>query len=106
MFLLCAVVLARPGDVQTECVAIKLQTRFCITDHDRRVIDAKKQFVFLLPFLIALAFRELQNLEPVLVWVSKIKRFDAACVLIPIRQTLWTSRGMLDFVLSQQSVSL
>src|SRR6185369_5628267 len=99
MFLLCAVVLARAGDAQAECVAIKLQTRLGVADDDRGVIDAKKQFVFLLPLLLAFAFRELQNLEPVLVRVSKVKRFDAARVLVPVRQALWASRGVFDFVL-------
>src|ERR1044071_4029782 len=102
MFLLCAVVFARAGDVQTECVSIKLQTRLGIADDYRGMIDAKKQFVFLLPLLIAFTFRKLQNLEPVLVRVSKVKCFDAARILVPVRQALWTSRGVFDFVLSQQ----
>src|SRR5215510_9351301 len=106
MFLLCAVVFARAGDVQTECVAIKLQTRLSIADNNRGMIDTKKKLVFLLPLLITLTLRKLQDLEPMLVRIAKVESFDAARVLVPIRQTLWTSGSMLHFVLAQQSISL
>src|ERR1043166_9832641 len=96
MFLFGAVVLARAGDVQPECVAIKLQTRFRITDDDRGVIDTEKQFVLALPLLIALAFRKLQDLEPVLVRIAKVECLNAAGVLVPIRQSLWASRRMFE----------
>src|SRR5215510_13683960 len=101
MFLLGAVVLAGAGDVQTECVSIKLQTRFGIADKDRGMIDTEKQLVLPLPLLSTLAFRELENFEPVLVRIAKVKSLDAARVLVPIRQTLWTSGSMFDFVLTQ-----
>src|SRR6185437_2932282 len=106
MFLLGTVVLARARDMQTECVSIELQTRFSVSDDDRRVVDTEKQFIFHLPLLIALAFRKLQNLEPVLVRIAEVKRFDAPRILVPVRQTLWTSRSVLDFVLTQQCVRL
>src|SRR5262245_1306745 len=102
MFLLRAVVLAGARYVQAERVSIKLQARLGIANHDCGMIDTKKQFVFLLPFLIALAFRELQNLEPVLVGIAKVKSLDTTGILVPIGQPLWTSRGMFDFVLTQQ----
>jgi len=69
------------------------------------MIDAKKQFVFLLPLLIAFAFRELQDLEPMLVRIAEVERLDAAGVLVPVGQTLWSGRSVFDFVLSQQCVS-
>src|ERR1041384_6127371 len=105
MFLLGAVVLARTRDVQAECVSIKLQTRFGVADDDCRMIDTQKQFVFLLPLLIAFAFRELKDLEPVLIGIAKVKSPDAAGIPVPIRQTLWPSGGVFDFVLTQQRVS-
>src|SRR5689334_17748121 len=105
MFLLGAVILTRAGDAQAECVAIKLQARFGIAHDNRSVVDTEKQFVFLLPLLIALACGKLQNLEPVLVRIAKVESLDAARILVPIRRPLWTSRSMFDFVLAQQSVS-
>src|SRR5690348_6545936 len=105
MFLLCAVVLAHARNAQTERIAIKLQTRFGVANNDCRMIDTKKQFVFLLPLLIALALGKLQNLEPVLVRIAEVKSLDATGILVPIRQTLWTSGSMFDFVLTQQRVS-
>src|SRR6185369_4483947 len=106
MLLFCAVVLARTCDMEAERVSIELQTRFRIANDDCGVIDTKKQPVFLLPLLIALALGELQNLEPVFVWIAKVECLDAAGVLVPIGQTLWTTRRMFDFVLTQQRVSL
>src|SRR5215510_9999450 len=105
MFLLCAVVLAGACDMQTECVSIELQTRFRVADNDRGMIDTKKEFVFRLPLLIALAFRKLQYFEPVLIGIAKVKRLDAARVFVPVRQALWTSRSVFDFILSQQCIS-
>src|ERR1700752_2788024 len=105
MFLLSAVVLTRARDVQTQCISIELETRFSVGDDDRRVIDSQKQPVFLLPLLITFAGRELQNLEPVLVRIAEVKSLDAAGVLVPVRQKLWTSRSMFDLVLTQQRVS-
>src|SRR5262245_25261112 len=102
MFLLGAVILARAGDVETERVSIELQTRFRVADNDGSMIDSKKQFVFLLPLLIAFAFGKLQYFEPVLVRIAKVESLDATRVLVPVRQTLWTSRSMFDFVLTQQ----
>src|SRR4029079_1578566 len=97
MFLLCAVILAHARDAQAQCVSIKLQTCLSITDYDRRVINTQKQLVFTLPLLITFAGRELKNLEPVLVRITKVERLDATCVFVPIRETLWTSRSMFDF---------
>src|ERR1043166_3283691 len=68
------------------------------------MIDAQKKTVFLLPLLIALAFRKLKNLEPVLVGIAEVKSFDATGVLVPIRQPLWTGGSMFDFVLAQPGV--
>src|ERR1041385_2366940 len=106
MFLLGAVVLAAACYAETKCVAIKLQTRFGVTNDNCRMIDSKKQFVFILPLLIALTFGKLKNLEPVLVRIAEVKRFDAARILVPVGQTLWTSRSMFYFVLTQQCVRL
>src|ERR1051325_1110928 len=106
MFLLRAVVLTGPRDVQTECISIKLQARLGIADDDCGMIDSQKQLVLVLPLLIALAFRKLQNLEPVLIRIAKVESLDAAGVLVPVRQTLWTGRSVFDLVLAQQCVSL
>src|SRR6185437_14402934 len=105
MLLLRAVVLTRARDVQSECVSIKLQARFRVTDDDRSVIDAEKQLVFLLPLRITFAGRELKNLEPMLVRIAKVKRLDAAGIFVPIGQSLWTSRSVFDFVRAQHCVS-
>src|SRR5882672_9414820 len=70
------------------------------------MINAEKQSIVSLPFRIAFTFRKLKNLKPVRVRIAKIESFDAARVLVPVRQPLRTSRGMLDFVLAQQAVRL
>src|SRR5687768_6110402 len=106
MFLLCAVVLAGACDAQTERISIELQTRLCVSHHNGGVIDSQKQLVFPLPFLITFVRWKLQDLEPVLVRVTKVKSFDTTGVLVPVGQTLWTSGSMFDFVFTQQSVSL
>src|SRR5712691_12758583 len=98
MLLLSAVILTRTCDTQAEHVAIKLQTRFGVTNNDCRMIDSQKQLVRSMPFRITLAFGKLQDLQPVFVRIAKVKSFDTAGILVPVRQTLWTSRGMLDFV--------
>src|ERR1051326_1508725 len=102
MFLLGAVVLTHARDVQAECVSIKLQARFRITDDDCSVIDTEKQLFFLLPLRIAFAGRELKNLEPVLIRIAKVKCLDAAGIFVPVGKSLWTSRGVFDFVRAQQ----
>src|ERR1044072_899256 len=105
MFLLGAVVLTAARDVQTQSIAIKLQTRFSVAHNYCRVIDSQKQPVLLLPLPITFTRRELQNLQPVLVRIPEVKSLDAARVLVPVGQTLWTSRRVFDFVLSQQRIS-
>src|ERR1043165_2971806 len=104
MFLLGAIVFTRARNVQPERVAIKLQARVGIADDDGGVIDSQKQLVLLLPLPVALTFRELQNLEPVRVGIAKVKGLDAACVLVPVGQTLWTRRSVFDLIHAQQSV--
>src|SRR5262249_48013272 len=54
-----------------------------------------------LPLRVALAFRELQNLQGVSVGVFEIKSFDPACILVPIWQPLRPGRSVLDFMLAQ-----
>ena len=90
MFLLSAVVFAGARDPQAKKVAIEFQTGFSITDYDRSMIDPQKQFVGSMPFRIALALGKLKDFEPVFVRIAKVKSFDAAGVLVPIRQTLRT----------------
>src|ERR1051325_4372083 len=106
MLLFSSVILTRTCDVQTQHIAIKFQTRFSVADYNRRMVNAEKQTISSLPFRIALSFRELQDLKPVFVGIAKIKCLYAAGILVPVRQTLRTCRGMLDFVLAQQCVGL
>src|SRR6185436_9849633 len=98
MFLLGPVVFTRAGDAETKRVAIKFQTRLSISHDDRGVIDPEKKLVLTLPLLIAFTGRELQDLEPVLVGIAKVKCLDAARVFVPVGQTLWTSGSMFDFI--------
>src|SRR5216683_3412973 len=57
-----------------------------------------------MPFGIALALGELENLDGVLIGVLKVESFDAARVFVPIRQPLRAGGGVLDFILSQNRV--
>src|SRR6266496_686823 len=102
MFLLSAVILARTCDMQTQHVAIKLQTRFGIADHNRGMVNAEKQTILSLPFRITLPFGKLQDFQPVFIRIAKVESFDTARILVPVRQALRSSRSMLNFVLSQQ----
>src|SRR5712692_4622383 len=59
-----------------------------------------------MPFGIAFALGELENLDGVLIGVLKVESFDAARVFVPIRQPLRTGGGVLDFILSQNRVGV
>ncbi len=104
MFLFGSVILARARDRQPEYIAIKLQTRFRVSDDDRRVIDTEKQSILSLPLRVALVCGKLQDLQPVFVRIAKVECLDAACVFVPIGKTLRASGSVFDLILAQQRV--
>src|SRR5689334_22288753 len=57
-----------------------------------------------MPFGASLVWRERQNLQEVAVRIAKIKRLDPAGILVPVGQTLWAGRGVLDLVRSQMLI--
>ena len=50
----------------------------------------------LVPLRVALAWRELQDLEVIAVRVAEVEGLDAAGVRVPVRQALRAARGVLD----------
>src|SRR4030095_599873 len=81
---------------QPKEVAIKIQTRICVRDPNRSVIDAEKELVgFLLPARIAFARRKIDDLQIVLVGITEIKRFDSSRGLNRRRQRLRCCRNEL-----------
>src|SRR2546426_5404411 len=76
-----------------------------VGDDDRRVIDAEKQAAPRpAPLRIALARRELEDLQEVTVRISEIEGADAGRVRVPVGQALGRRRGMLDLVLAQRRI--
>jgi len=62
MLLLSSIILTLARDLEAQQIAIELQTRVGIRDHDSGVVDAKKQPVtWPMPFWIPFAFRKLQD---------------------------------------------
>src|SRR6266852_6028037 len=57
-----------------------------------------------MPLGIAFTLGELQNLHGMFIGVFEVESFDAARVFVPIRQSLRTGGGVLDFILSQNRV--
>src|SRR5205823_13196659 len=96
---------ARTGHAHSQGVAVKLQTPFGITHYDGRVIDTQEQSsAGVVPFRQALARGKGEHLEIVAVRVMEIKRFDSSRVRVPVRQTLRTTRSMLNVEAPQPSV--
>jgi hypothetical protein len=88
MFLFCIVVLACADYFHPQRVPIEPKTVFRVFHHNRCVINSQEQFVFALPFWIALALRELEDFEEVPIGISEIEGLDASCIFVPIGQTL------------------
>jgi hypothetical protein len=62
VFLLGPEIFALARFAQSKQVAIKFQTRVCIGNSNRRVIDAKKEFIgFFLPPRVALTRRKIND---------------------------------------------
>ncbi len=106
MLLLRSVVLALAGDFEPECVAIELQAGIGVGDNDRSVIYAKKQpFRWLVPFRGALAGWKLQDFERVPVGIFEVESPNSRRRLDVLWKGLRTSRGVLNLIAAQQSVS-
>src|SRR5215472_662883 len=106
MFLFGAVVFTLTGDGETECIAIKFQSRFRITNDHRCVVDSEKKVAGRsMPFRCALIRRELQNFERMAVRVREIERANAGSRFDVLWKSLWPRRSVLHLVLSQPSVS-
>ena len=82
-----------------------MQTPFGITHYDGGVIDTQEQSsAGVVPLRQALARGKGEHLEIVAVRVTEIKRFDSSRVRVPVRQTLRTTRSMLNVEAPQPSV--
>src|SRR5947207_2794635 len=105
MLLFGTVVLARTGHAHSQGVPVEMQTPFGITHYDGGVIDTQEQSsAGVVPFRQALARGKGEHLEIVAVRVMEIKRFDSSRVQVPVRQTLRTTRSMLNVEAPQPSV--
>src|SRR5436190_5453534 len=102
MFLLSPEILAFACFAQAEQIAIKMQTSVRVRDPDGSVVDAeKKVVVFLLPTRIAFAGWKINDLQIVLVGITKVERFDSRSGLDRRRQSLRTCRDELHFQSAQ-----
>src|SRR5262249_7712611 len=101
-FLFGSVVRAFASDPKAQSIPIEAEALAGVGDDDRRVVDAEEQPVGgRMPFRIALSRREMQNLEGVPVGVFEVERFDSSGRRIPIGETLWLWRRVLDTMLPQ-----
>src|SRR6266576_891760 len=102
MFLLRPKIFAFTRFAQPKHVTIKSQTRLRIRDSNRSMIDTEEEVIGpLLPTRIAFARRKIDDLEIVLVGITKIKCFDSSGGGERCRQRLGTSRNKLHFESAQ-----
>src|SRR6266498_5104591 len=102
MFLLGSEIFAFARLAQPKQITIKMQARFRIRDSNRGVIDTEEKLVRLfLPTRIAFARRKIDDLEIVLVGITKIKCFDSSGGGERCRQRLGPSRDELHFERAQ-----
>src|SRR5438132_11262951 len=96
MFLLRPKIFALTRFAQPKHVTIKSQTRLRIRDSNRSMIDTEEEVVGLfLPTRIAFARRKIDDLEIVLLAITKIKCFDSSGGVARCRQRLGGSRNTL-----------
>src|SRR6266540_597965 len=102
MFLLGSEIFAFARLAQPKQITIKMQARFRIRDSHRGVIDTEEKFVRLfLPTRIAFARRKIDDLEIVLVGITKIKCFDSSGDGERCRQRLGPGRDKLHLERAQ-----
>src|SRR5436190_5342584 len=102
MFLLRPKIFALTRFAQPKHVTIKSQTRLRIRDSNRSMIDAEEEVIGLfLPTRIAFARRKIDDLEIVLVGITKIKCFDSSGGGERCRQRLGPGRDELHFESAQ-----
>src|SRR6516164_3926562 len=105
MLLLGSVVFTLSRNAQPQEVAVEPKTGVGVRDGDRRVVDPEKHLAGLrLPFRVAFAGGKMKDFKRVSVGIFEIKSFDAAGVLVPIRQPLRTGRGMFHIVFPQNRI--
>ena len=89
-------VLALAGDAQAEPVAVEARRSRGVGDRDRRVVDAEEERAS--PGVCqrgcALARREPDQLQVVVVGVAEVERADPAGVLVPVRDPLRPARDL------------
>jgi len=89
VLLLHAVVFTFTRHAHSKQVAIELQARFCVRDHEGGVINSQEKFSsFFLPFGITFASREPNDLQHMVFRIPKIKCLDPCCARVPFRQGL------------------
>ena len=107
MLLLEAVVVTLAGNMKTQKVAVERKTGAGVGDRNSCVVDSEKQpAIGLLPFRIALALRELQNLQRMTIRVTEVEGLDPSGIRIPVRQPLRIRRNLLHLVLAKYGVRL
>src|SRR5271165_1222057 len=105
MFLFRAVVFTLSGYAHSENIAIKLEARFGVRYRDRRVIDTEEESAArFVPLGRSLVLGKFQNLHGMLVGILEIERLDARGVFIPIGQSLWSGRSVLDAIFTQHPI--
>src|SRR5215467_14587787 len=105
VLLLYAVILAFSGNLQTKKIAIELEAHVRVGNRDCGVINSKKEAATRsMPLGIALPLRKPKDFDGMLVRILEIESPDAACVLVPIRETLWRGRSVLDLVLTENCI--
>src|SRR5262245_4732457 len=98
MFLFSTEIFAFASFAQTQQIAVEPETRVRVRNPDGSMIDPKKQLVsFLLPARIPFAGREINDLQVVLIWISKIERLDSGRGFNRCGQGLWPGGNELNF---------
>src|SRR5205814_9804906 len=96
MFLLRPKVFAFARLAQPKQITIKMQARFRIRDSNRSMIDTEEEVIGLfLPTRIAFAGRKVNDLQVVLIGITKVERFDPRSGGERCRQRLGPGRDEL-----------
>src|SRR5215472_3093584 len=105
VFLLRTVIFALSGNPQTKKIAIKLEARVGVGNGDRGMVNPQEDAVArMVPLGITLPLGKPKDFNGMFVRILEIESPDAACVLVPIRETLWRGRSVLDLVLMENRI--
>ena len=97
VLLLNSVIITHARDFHAQPVAVKSQALIGVRNDNRGVINAQKHIISrALPLRITFARREPNDLEHVVLGITKIERFDSPRILVPFWQGLRRSGDLLD----------